>query len=208
MRNSPKTLLQIAGASLYPSQLQNSAVVPINPQLEYVTGALPLNGINAAVKEASLLLDLARTKRVPIFHVVHHGRPGAAAFDPHGPYVANIPELAPRAGEAIITKSLPNSFSCTELHRLIGETGRSELIIAGFATHMCVSTTTRAALDLGYRCTVVAKATATRDLQHPCKAGVIPAAVVHESNLAALADRFAIIVPDATTSVLNGQPSA
>ena len=208
MRNSPKTLLQIAGASLYPSQLQDSAVVLIDPQLEYVTGALSLNGIDPAVKEASLLLDLARTNRVPIFHVVHRGRPGAAGFDPHGPYVAKIPELAPRDGEAIITKSLPNSFSGTELHRLIGETDRRELIIAGFATHMFVSTTTRAALDLGYRCTVVANATATRDLPHPCRVGVIPAEVVHESNLAALADRFAIVVPDEMSLASSGQPSA
>ena len=108
----------------------------------------------------------------------------------------------------MITKSLPNTFSCTELHRLIGDTGRGELIIAGFATPICASTTTCAALDLGYRCTIVAKETATRDLPHPYKAGVIPAEVVHESNLAALADRFAIIVPDTTTLVSSGQPSA
>jgi nicotinamidase-related amidase len=61
---------------------------------------------------------------------------------------------------------------------------------------MCVSTTTRAALDLGYRSTVVASATATRDLPHPTGNGVVPARNIHEAALAALADRFAVIVPD------------
>ena len=74
--------------------------------------------------------------------------------------------------------------------------GRRELIVAGFATHMCVSATTRAALDHGYRTTVVAAACATRDLPDPL-GGVIAAETVHRAELAALADRFAVVVPDA-----------
>jgi nicotinamidase-related amidase len=195
----PKTLLEIAGASLRPSSLERSALVLIDPQLEYVDGAVPLKGIAAAIGEAARLLDLARTKRVPVFHIVHHGRPGAAAFDPQGPHVAIIPDLAPKEGEQVVIKSLPNSFARTDLNRLVQETGRKELIIAGFATHMCVSATTRAALDLGYRSTVVASATATRDLPHPLGRGVASAEIVHEGTLAALADRFAVIVPDTAT---------
>jgi len=199
METSTRTLLQIAGAPLHPSPLKRSALLLIDPQLEYMTGVVPLKGIDAAVEEAARLLDLARAQRVPVFHIVHHGRPGAAAFNPQGPHVAIIPALAPQGDEAVIIKSLPNAFAGTDLHRLIQETGRKELIIAGFATHMCISATTRAALDLGYRSTVVSNATATRDLPHPSGRGVTPAEVVHEGTLAALADRFAVIVPDAAT---------
>jgi nicotinamidase-related amidase len=202
MNPSTRTLLQIAGAPLHASPLERSALVLIDPQLEYVTGALPLKGIDAAVDEAARLLALARAQRVPVFHVVHHGRPGGPAFDPQGPYVASIPALAPQDGEAVIVKSLPNAFAGTDLHRRVQETGRKELIIAGFATHMCISATTRAALDLGYRSTVVAGATATRDLPHPSGRGVTPAEMVHEATLAALADRFAVVVPD--TAALAG----
>lgn len=63
-------------------------------------------------------------------------------------------------------------------------------------THMCVSTTARAALDLGYRSTVVASACATRDLPDAL-GGVVDAKTVHRAALAALGDRFAIIAPDA-----------
>ncbi|MFS8050165.1 cysteine hydrolase family protein [Rhizobium sp. BR 314] len=201
MMTLPKTLLQIAGAPLTPSALDRSALILIDHQLEYVTGAIPLSGIEAAVAEAAKLLDLARTHSVPVFHVVHHGRPGAAAFSPQGPYAAIMPELLPIENEKVVIKSLPNAFAGTNLHHLIQEVGRKELIIAGFATHMCVSTTTRAALDLGYRSTVVANATASRDLPLVDGKGVIPAEIVRQTALAELADRFAIIVPD--TAILS-----
>lgn len=204
MTTLPKTLLQMAGASLAPSALDRSALILIDHQLEYVTGAIPLSGIEAAVAEAAKLLDLARKHHVPVFHIVHHGRPGAAAFDPQGPYAAIMPELQPIDGEAVVIKSLPSSFAGTNLHHLLQETGRKELIIAGFATHMCVSTTTRAALDLGYRSTVVANATASRDLPLFDGTGVIPAETVRQTALAELADRFAIIVPDAAALSRNG----
>ena len=81
--------------------------------------------------------------------------------------------------------------------------GREEIILAGCMTHMCVSATARAALDLGLRATVVAGAAATRDLPDPL-GGVIPAAALHRTALAELADRFAIIVPDTQALVAPG----
>ncbi|HVI58630.1 MAG TPA: cysteine hydrolase family protein [Luteimonas sp.] len=204
MNALPRTLLQIAGAALHPGPLERSVLVLIDAQLEYVDGAVPLAGIGAAVREARRLLDLARAQAVPVFHVVHHGREGAPAFDPLGRHAAIIPELAPVDGEAVVVKSLPNAFAGTDLQRLVRDAGRDELVIAGFATHMCVSATTRAALDLGFRCTVVADATATRDLPHPLGRGVTPAAVVHEGTLAALADRFAVVVADVDALVAGG----
>jgi nicotinamidase-related amidase len=59
-------------------------------------------------------------------------------------------------------------------------------------THMCVSSTVRVALDLGYRTTVAESACGTRDLPDG-QEGKILADVVHQVALAELADRFAII---------------
>jgi nicotinamidase-related amidase len=63
-------------------------------------------------------------------------------------------------------------------------------------THMCVSSTARAALDLGYGCTVVGNACATRDLPDG-HGGVVSAAELHRVELAALRDRFAVVVDGA-----------
>jgi nicotinamidase-related amidase len=83
----------------------------------------------------------------------------------------------------------------TDLHAILGEAARKDIIIAGFMTHMCVSSTARAALDLGYRVTIDAGACATRDL--PDGAGSrIDADVVHRVAFVELSDRFAIIARD------------
>jgi len=198
MHDRPRSLLQLTGAPIHPSPLAAAALVIIDAQLEYVSGRLPLAGIDAAVAEARSLLALARRHEVPVFHVVHHARPGAPVFDPNGPNVAIIAALAPQPGEEIVVKRLPNAFAGTSLHQQIQATGRRELILAGFMTHNCVSSSARAALDLGYRTTVVAAATATRDLPDPISGGTTPAAITQNGTLAALADRIAIVIPDAT----------
>lgn len=205
MANAPRTLLQIVKAPLHPSPLEKSAVIFIDAQQEYLNGKLPLSGIDNAILEAAKLLRLARERGAPVFHVVHYGSAGAPLFDETTPQGAIIPLLAPAAGEVVVRKTLPNSFAGTDLDSLVRSTGRSELILAGFMTHMCVSATARAALDLKYRTTIVANATATRDLPDPL-GGVIPASVVHRVALSELADRFAIVVKD--TAALGAAASA
>jgi nicotinamidase-related amidase len=91
-----------------------------------------------------------------------------------------------------VHKPLPNAFAQTELDATLKKLGRTQLVIAGFMTHMCVSSTARAALDLGYKTTVAADAAATRDLPDPM-GGVIGADALHRAALAGLADRFAIV---------------
>ena len=51
------------------------------------------------------------------------------------------------------------------------------------------------ALDLGYRSTVIADASGTRDLPDPTGGNFIPATELHRAALAGLADRFAIVTP-------------
>ncbi|MDY0885559.1 cysteine hydrolase family protein [Dongia soli] len=192
---TPRTLLQHANAPLHPSALSQSAVIVIDAQEEYRSGRLPLPGIDAATAEIADLLAIARQHHMPIFHVLQQGRPGGL-FDPQTPFAQAIPTLAAKDGEQIVVKSLPNAFAKTSLDELIRASGRTELIIVGFMTHMCVSATARAALDLGYRSTIVANATATGDLPDPLQGSTITAAELHRNALAALADRFAIVVRD------------
>jgi nicotinamidase-related amidase len=189
---TPKTLLQLAGANGGPAPLSESAVVIIDAQNEYVFGKLPLAGVEAALDGVARLLDAARAAGAPVIHIVHRGRAGGL-FDPLGKLFQIHPAAAPGAGEKIIEKDLPNAFAKTPLHLALQATERKSLILAGFMTHMCVSATARAALDHGWKATVIADAAATRDL--PCALGgdPIPAAVVHRAALAEIADRFAVV---------------
>lgn len=187
----PKTLLAMAGADPRPGSLAESTLVLIDCQNEYATGKLPLAGVEAALGEVARLLARARAAGTPVVHVAHVGRPGGA-FDPEAEGGRIHAQAAPAGGEPVVTKGLPNAFAGTTLQAELERIGRRQLILAGFQTHMCVSATARAALDLGYRSTVVASAAATRDLP-AIGGGVLRARVLHEAELAALADRFAVV---------------
>lgn len=188
----PKTLLALAGATPDPGCWKKSALVLVDVQEEYVSGALPLAGVEAALDALERLLTTARSQGVPVIHVVHAGRPGGM-FDRAAKGGQIVERLAPREGEAVTPKSLPNAFSAPEFRSALAYTDRKRVVIAGFMTHMCVSATTRSALDNGLAVTIVADACATRDLPSPL-GGVVPAATLHEATLAALADRFATVV--------------
>lgn len=190
--STPKTLLQMAGASLEPGKFSESAVVIIDAQNEYLNGKLPLPGVEAALDNIAILLKAARAANAPIIHVQHKGRAGGL-FDPGADAFKLAPQAALQSGEAIVEKPLPNSFAQTNLQDVLTKTGRKSLIVAGFMTHMCVSSTVRAALDLGYRTTVVADAAGTRDLPDPTGGPALSAAELHRAALAGLADRFAIV---------------
>lgn len=191
----PPTLFALAGVEPAAARLSDSVLLIIDAQREYRDGALPLVGIDAAVAETGKLLARARAAGTPVVHVVHRG--GGRLFNPQGDFFAVLPPLAPSGAEAVIEKSLPNAFAGTSLDKTLAATGRRHLIVAGFMTHMCVSATVRAALDRGYQTTVVAAATATRDLPDG-QGGTVSAAWVQRAELAALADRFAKVVADGT----------
>ena len=157
------------------------------------TGALPLAGIESAIGRIAALLEVARDRGVPVIHVAHRGRPGGL-FDP-GSGGRIIEAVSPTGDEPVVHKTLPNAFADTDLPDAVSTSGRTHLVLCGFMTHMCLSSTARAALDLGLATTVVSDAAATRDLPSTADTGIIPAEVVHTSALAALADRFAAVVP-------------
>jgi len=196
-----KTLLELAGADLTPPRLGDTVLVVIDAQREYVDGKLPLPGAPAALGKIARLLERARADGAPVVHVQHKGKAGGL-FDPATSSFELATEAAAKTGEATVEKALPNAFAGTDLKDILDATGRKRLVLAGFMTHMCVSSTARAALDLGFQTTIVADASATRDLPVPGAEGeVLTADDLHRAELAMLADRFAIVC---TTDDLAG----
>ena len=194
--NKIRTLIQMAGINSAPCRLADAAIVVIDAQNEYVNGKLPLPGVDAGLREIERLLVRARAAGTPILHIRHVGRAGGL-FDPDASGGQIAAKVAPLAGEAVIDKRLPNAFAGTDLNDRLAATQRKNLVVVGFMTHLCVSSTVRAALDHGYACTVVAGATGTRDLPAASGESVIPAQAIHEATLASLADRFAVVVQTA-----------
>jgi nicotinamidase-related amidase len=186
------SLLDLLGAKRVPAKLSQSALVIVDAQREYLDGGVPLYGIDKALVEIKKLLAKARAASVPVFHIVHHSPAGAPLFAEDSPTAQIIDAVKPEGDERVIAKNLPSSFVNTDLLKYLNETGRKELVVAGFMTHMCINATTRSAVDLGFAPTIIATACATRDLPAP-DGTVVPAETVHKTNLASLADLLACV---------------
>jgi len=190
------TLRALAELPLEPPSLAASTLVMIDCQNTYTRGVMELDGVSAALDEAAELLDRARTAGIPIIHIQHSDGPGSL-YDIDGESGAIVSQVAPRDGEVVVVKQYPNSFVQTDLDERLKAMGATNLVLAGFMTHMCVNSTARGAFNLGYAPTVVAAATATRAL--PGVTGEpVPAEVMQTASLAAMADLFAVVVPAAS----------
>ncbi|MCG7610479.1 MULTISPECIES: cysteine hydrolase family protein [Mycobacterium] len=192
---SRPTLRELASLPAVPARLADSTLVLIDCQNTYTQGIMELEGVQAALEQAAQLLDRARSAGIPIIHIQHSDGPGSL-YDVEGESGAIVASVAPRAGEPVVVKQFPNSFVQTDLDDRLKGLGASNLVLAGFMTHMCVNSTARGAFNLGYAPTVVAAATATRTLAGPDSAPV-PAAIMQSASLAAMSDLFAVVVPDA-----------
>jgi nicotinamidase-related amidase len=193
----PFTLLQLSGKTKLNLDLTECIIVTIDAQEEYRSGLLPLVNIDSAIQEGKQLLEKARALSTKIVHVVHINDSGAKTFAEDSITSKIFPEYKVRDNEIIVKKKLPNSFAGTNLKEVIQASGKKQIILWGFMTHMCLSTTARAAVDLGYISYIVERACATRDLPG-IYGGTIPAKQVHETALAELADRFAFIISDSS----------
>jgi len=189
------TMLQMAGATPTPATMADGILLIIDAQREYMDGLMPLPGVQPAIEALAVLLEKARKAGAPIVHVRHQSK--GKAFNPSSSGYEIVAPLAPRAGEIIVDKALPNAFAGTDLAKQLAVSGRKNLIVGGFMTHMCVSATVRSATDHGFMSTVAADTVATRDLPDATGGATVAADAINRITLAALSDRFAWIVPKA-----------
>src|SRR6185369_7814506 len=189
------TMLQMSGMAPTPATMADGVLLIIDAQREYTDGLLPLPGAASAIAALARLLEKARLAGAPVVHVRHQSK--GKAFNPASTGYEIVKLLTPRDGEVIVDKGLPNAFAGTELAKHLAATGRKNLIVGGFMTHMCVSATVRSATDHGFMCTIAADTVATRDLPDATGGATVGADAINRITLAALSDRFAWIVPKA-----------
>lgn len=187
------TLRELTGMADAPAPLSGSTLIMIDLQNTYTQGVMQLAGVDAAIDEAAVLLDRARSAGTPVIHVQHDAGEGSP-YDVRAESGAIVDRVAPRDGEHVVVKAYPDAFVGTDLHERLRASGAEDLVIAGFMTHMCVSSTARAAFSLGYRPSVVSGATATRSLPD-ADGGEVSAAALQAASLAAIQDMFGVVVP-------------
>lgn len=188
------TLREIVGLGHQPSSLRDSALIMIDCQNTYRHGVMQLEGVEAALKQASELLQLARENAVPVVHIQHDGGAGSP-YDLSTELGEIAQEVAPIDGEHVIIKNFPNAFVQTPLDDYLRGQGIENIILAGFMTHMCVNSTAHGGFNLGYSPTIVASATATRGLE-TADGTQLSAKQVHDAALASTRDLYAAVVAE------------
>ena len=103
-------------------------------------------------------------------------------------------ELAPLAGEAVVTHKRNNPFWASGLEEAVRATGAGRLYVAGIATNQVVEHRARHASDLGYDVAVVADACSTAQ------------AHLHAASLETLALLAQVIRVDDAVTQMKGPP--
>ncbi|HEX6773274.1 MAG TPA: isochorismatase family cysteine hydrolase [Acidobacteriaceae bacterium] len=134
----------------------------------------------------------ARQSGLPIAWVRHHNKPNESrAFVP-GTWGAELSSgLGPHPSlrvEKLFEKDVFGAFTGTDLEEWLREIGATTLLLVGFYTHMCLSTTAREALVRGFDVIVDRDGTGARDLDHELLGGqsadeVRRSALLHLVNL-------------------------
>jgi len=178
-------VIMLFSLNTFAQKLDSTALILIDIQYFYFPGGdMPLVEPEAAALQAQRVLEYFRKNKGLVVHVKHAHEPGG-----------NIHELVkPVDGEKIFTKKEVNSFLGTGLDNYLKENHIKYVVLAGMQTHMCLEGGTRAAHDLGYQCTVIEDACATRDLKYGER--VIKAVDVHASTLATLKNYAKIVTTE------------
>ena len=139
------------------------------------------------------LLKLWRERGAPVIHIRH------SSTNPQSPLWREKsgfefkPEAMPLPGEPIYTKQVNSGFIGTTLEADLREKGITELVMVGYTTNHCVSTTARMAGNLGFAVWLVADGCVTHDrVGYDGKHW--DAQTLHETALASLKDEFATVL--------------
>lgn len=182
--------------------LDDTAVlIPIDVQRGFDEAGWPRRNNPAMEDNGKRLLAAWRAERRTLIHVRHDSIHPHSTLHPAHRGNAFRAGFEPRAGEAVVSKSVNAALIGTDLDLRLRRLGATQLVLFGISTDMCVSTTARVAANLGYRVIVVGDACACFEL-----AG-IPADDIHRAHLATLAYEFAEVV-DTEEVVLSLRGSA
>lgn len=182
----------------------SQALIVVDAQNEFSReGLRPVPNHASALEAIKHHVAAARADRRPIAWIQHHNKPNESrAFVP-GSWGAELsPGLGPQSGfgpEVLFEKDVFGAFSTTRLEEWLRTHGVDSVLIVGFFTHMCLSTSAREALVRGFEVAVDPNATGARDLEDDVL-GKLSADEVRRSALLHLQDMGVTLVAGRTAT--------
>jgi len=172
---------------------RNAALIIVDVQKGFDDPVWGRRNNPRAEENMNRLLTAWRRDGRPVFHIRHRSKlkdsplnPAKAGFE--------IKEIVkPLPGELVIEKEVNSAFIGTDLEKQLRNREIGTVVIVGFTTDHCVSSTTRMAGNLGFETYIISDATATFDRNAP-RGGHFDADEVHAVSLASLDGEFAKVV--------------
>ena len=162
----------------------------IDVQNEYFPGgSLPITHPPNSLRRITDAMDGAAEAGIPIV-VVQHGtdNPEANSFRKGTPGWRLKGEVEVRKRAAVIEKTMPGSFTGTNLEGWLKDNGVDTLVICGYMSQMCCDSTARQAVHLGFNVEFLSDATGTLDFSN--EAGAVKAEELHRATLVTQQFRF------------------
>ncbi|OHE97709.1 isochorismatase [Colletotrichum orchidophilum] len=189
---SATSFRQIIGVPPSTASPTDSTLIIIDAQNEYAEGKLTVRDVASSRKAIAALLQKYRDANQGgnIVHVVHDTPQGAPIFTPGTKLAEEFAELTPKEGEKVVRKQHPGAFAGTDLQAHLeglGDRGK-KIVLTGYMAHICVSTTSRQASQLGFELLVAEDAVGDRDIPG------VDAAQLVKVVLSEIADGFGTIV--------------
>ncbi|RYO74546.1 hypothetical protein DL764_010805 [Monosporascus ibericus] len=132
MAQTAKSFRQILGVPPSTVSTSDSVLVIIDAQNEYASGLLKTENVESTRAANAALLEKYRAAGAPIVHVVHKTPEGAPIFTAGTPLAEEFDELQPRAGESVVSKHAPGSFTGTQLQGILEKTARKKVVFTGY----------------------------------------------------------------------------
>jgi nicotinamidase-related amidase len=172
-----------------------TALLVVDMQVEMADriagGRLPV--IPEALAHMAQLAQLFRARGQEVVHVHHHDNDAASPFRRGTPSGAPMQGTAPQGDEAVFWKSGSSAFVGTGLDAYLRRKGVDLIVVIGAVAAFCVTSTVRAASDLGFKVILPSDALLGFDLPAH-DGGRIDAQTVHLVTLSLLGADFAKVV--------------
>jgi nicotinamidase-related amidase len=140
------------------------AIVVVDMQVGLLSGA-PKHDLPGVVDRINRLTAAVRSRSGSVIFVRHCGRVGDE-FEPRTPGWKFLPDLQRHQADAVARKTLNDPFAGTELKAILEKIAPDRLLIAGWATDLCVDATVRSAVSNGHDVVVVADGHTVSDRPH------------------------------------------
>lgn len=158
------------------------ALLVIDVQNEYFTGKLPVTYPKNSFYNILRAIDAAAAKEIDIVVIQHTAPQENANVFNKGSFEWKLhAAIANRKYSVLIEKSLPGSFTNTQLESWLRDKGIERLVISGYMTQMCCDTTARQAFHLGFAVYFLSDATGTLSFKND--AGSVTAEELHRAIL-------------------------